>query len=163
MIYNYYLGLGSNIEPRITYLHRATSFLAQYGVIPRRSSLYQSEPWGETNQGRFLNAVIEYRIHLSPREFLALIKEIEKKVGRLPNRHWGPREIDIDILWSDHPPINEPDLEIPHPHLFQRRFVLEPLAELENQLLIGESRYDISQLLYNCPDNSRVQKLNIVW
>ena len=95
------------------------------------SSLYETEPVGGPPQGKYLDGVAEIRTMLAPRTLMALLKEIEKKVGRTPSDvRWGPREIDLDILLFDDIIIDEPDLKIPHPLLHLRDFMLEPICEI---------------------------------
>jgi 2-amino-4-hydroxy-6-hydroxymethyldihydropteridine diphosphokinase len=98
--------------------------------VVSRSSLYETAPVGETDQPPFLNNAVGVETVLSPRELLAVIKEIEKIIGRTPTYRWGPREIDIDILLYDDLVINEPGLTIPHPRMHERAFVLVPLSEI---------------------------------
>jgi len=126
-----FLGLGSNLGDRSANLRAAVSHLRKAGVHPTRSSsCYETEPVGPQDQGKFLNAVIEVRSSLEPRELLDLCKEIERRLGRQPTIRWGPRLIDIDILlWGDRV-IDEPDLRVPHPEMPNRAFVLAPLDEI---------------------------------
>jgi len=95
------------------------------------SKLYESEPVGGPPQDKFLDAAAEIRTKLTPRALLAHLKDVERRVGRVPSKvKWGPREIDLDILLFDDLIMNEPDLTIPHPLLHERAFMLEPLCEI---------------------------------
>ena len=103
--------------------------------VLRASSVYQTQPWGVEDQPDFLNCVLEVSIRLSPPELLEYIKEIEESMGRKPSLRYGPRLIDIDILFYGDIILDRPDLQIPHPRLHQRAFVLVPLVELNQGLI----------------------------
>jgi 2-amino-4-hydroxy-6-hydroxymethyldihydropteridine diphosphokinase len=96
----------------------------------RRSPLYESQPWGPVEQPNYLNMVIEIATALPPEELLRLCKEIEKQQGRVPGERWGPRPLDIDILLYDDRSIHTESLTVPHPRMWERAFVLHPLADL---------------------------------
>ena len=96
----------------------------------RQSSVIETEPWGDTDQPRFLNQVLEVEWAGTPRSLLTTAKEVEREGGRKPTRRWGPRVIDVDILLFGDERISEPNLEIPHPRLDERPFVVESLREL---------------------------------
>lgn len=131
-----YLALGSNVGDRARALERARSLLAERGARGlRESAVRETEPYGVTDQPRFLNQVIEVEWAGTPRELLETAKGVEAAIGRTPARRWGPREIDVDILLFGDESVAEPDLAIPHPGLWQREFVLEPLAELRPDLV----------------------------
>lgn len=127
-----YLGFGSNLGDRRKRILTAMELLDRTeGVsVVSRSSLYETDPVGVTDQPPFLNAAAGVETTRSPRELLGLIREIEKTIGRTPTFRWGPREIDIDILLSDDCVINEEGLTVPHPRMHERAFVLIPLAEI---------------------------------
>ncbi len=108
--------------------------------LVRASSLYATAPVGGPEQDDYLNQVVELRTELSPRELLTAIGRIEAELGRERLVRWGPRSIDVDILWYDGSSIAEADLEVPHPRMEQRRFVLEPLAELAPDLVLPSGR-----------------------
>jgi 2-amino-4-hydroxy-6-hydroxymethyldihydropteridine diphosphokinase len=130
-----FLALGSNVGERDRYLERAKVELQQRGVrIDHESEVRETEPFGVTDQPRFLNQVLQARWEGSPRELLAVAKEVERMVGRQPTFRWGPREIDVDILLFGTQTVSEPDLEIPHPGLRDRPFFREPLLELDPAL-----------------------------
>lgn len=131
------MGLGSNLGDREAYMREALERLSRHSEVKIRglSSLYESEPWGNKNQGPFLNAVVEIETGLSPKGLLAFIEQIEQEMGRKREVQWGPRLIDVDILFYDQLVIEEKDLKIPHPHIPQRAFVLEPMAEVAPNLL----------------------------
>ena len=163
MVYKYYLGLGSNIDPRIDYLKKACRLLSRSGSIIQKSGLYQTQAWGNHNQADFFNAILEFNSSLSPQKLLKEIKNIEILIGRCKKVKWEPREVDIDIILCRNCNINEPDLKIPHPLFAQRRFVLVPLAELDNRIHIVPYNKSVSELLDTCPDQSYIQKIEAVW
>jgi 2-amino-4-hydroxy-6-hydroxymethyldihydropteridine diphosphokinase len=126
-----YLGLGSNLGRRDRNLSAARRRLRQRGVrIVRQSRVIETEPWGVVDQPRFLNQVVEVEWPGSPRKLLAAAKAVEREGGRKPTRRWGPRVIDVDILLFGEERISEPGLEIPHPRIAERQFVLAGLEEL---------------------------------
>ena len=117
-----YLGLGSNLGRRERNLSAARRRLRLKGArILRRSSVVETEPWGVTDQPRFLNQVLEVAWEGTPRELLGAAKAVEKEGGRRPSRRWGPRAIDVDILLFGDERIDEPDLVVPHPRLALRQ------------------------------------------
>ena len=126
-----YLGLGSNLGSRARNLSAARRRLRQRGLrVLRQSRVIETEPWGVTDQPRFLNQVLEVEWYGSPRELLAAAKAVERHGGRKPTRSWGPRTIDIDILLFGEVRVSEPGLQIPHPRIAERPFVVAGLSEL---------------------------------
>ena len=127
-----YLGLGTNLGDRCANLREASRLLAsEPGLhLLRCSQVYETEPWGVTEQPRFLNCVTEVAATLEPEALLARCQAVEREVGRVPGPRWGPRLIDVDILLYGLQVVDLPDLEIPHPRLHLRAFALVPLAEL---------------------------------
>jgi 2-amino-4-hydroxy-6-hydroxymethyldihydropteridine diphosphokinase len=125
------LGLGSNVGIRPRNLSEARRRLRQRGVrILRQSRVIETEPWGVVNQPRFLNQVIEGEWLGTPRQLLKAAKDVEREGGRVKTSRWGPRVIDVDILYFDDVKIEERDLVIPHPRIGERPFVLRSLEEL---------------------------------
>ena len=123
-----FLGLGSNLGDRQRYLDDAVAALP--GVVAA-SSVYETEPvGGPEGQGPFLNMVVELDTDLGPRELLALCERLEAAAERVRVERWGPRTLDVDILWVEGVTVREPDLEIPHPRMAERSFVMDPLAEI---------------------------------
>lgn len=126
-----YIGIGSNLGSREENCERAIKFLIENGItVVKRSSMFETEPWGVKEQPKFINMAVEILTALKPEALLHLLKNIEIEVGRLPASHWGPRIIDLDILLYDDLIIKTPELEIPHPHISERDFVLKSLAEI---------------------------------
>jgi 2-amino-4-hydroxy-6-hydroxymethyldihydropteridine diphosphokinase len=131
-----YLGLGSNVGDRAHHLAEARRLLADRGVrLLRESAVRETEPFGVTDQPRFLNQVLEVEWSGRPRDLLDAARAVESAVGRTPTRRWGPREIDVDLLLFGDESVDEPDLVVPHPGLWERDFVLTPLAELRPDLV----------------------------
>ncbi len=158
-----YIGLGSNIGDRESNLIRARFMIAglEGVVITRESSLYQTAPWGKTDQEDFINQVIELDSYLSPLELLHRLQEIEIKLGRQREVHWGPRKIDLDILLYGRESIDLKELQVPHPFLMQRLFVLVPLAEIDSELVFpdGSKIEEVLARLTKSADVSDLQKL----
>ena len=126
-----YLGLGSNLGSRSRNLSAARRRLREKGVrILRLGRVMETEPWGVTDQPRFLNQVLEAGWDGTPRQLLRTAKQVEKEGGRRPARRWGPRVIDVDILLFGDERIHLPDLVIPHPRIAERDFIVASLEEL---------------------------------
>jgi len=154
-----YLGLGSNLGDRAANLEGAIAALAVEGVeTVKRSSLYATEPVGFAPQNWFLNCVIEAATELMPRQLLRATQQVEHDVGRRRLVRNGPRIVDIDILFYGANVISMPDLEIPHPRIAERRFVLIPLRELAPSLRHPTLRATIAELLSGTPDRSEVRR-----
>lgn len=133
-----YLGLGSNVGDRGRHLAEARRLLGERGArVLRSSAVRETEPFGVTGQPCFLNQVIEVAWEGSARELLHVAKAVEAAAGRTPTYRWGPREIDVDVLLFGDESIAEPDLVVPHPGLWERPFVLQPLGELRPDLVAG--------------------------
>lgn len=144
-----FLGLGSNVGDREEYIEQAVFLLSKTpGIkIGKRSSNYESEPEGVTNQPAFINAVLEIKTKLSPDELLGVCQDTENTLGREREVEWGPRAIDVDILFYDAEVISTDTLTIPHPLLHERIFVLEPLKEIAPNFMHPILEKDVS-LLY---------------
>jgi 2-amino-4-hydroxy-6-hydroxymethyldihydropteridine diphosphokinase len=145
-----YIALGSNLGSRLQNLRTALQALPPEVRHLRLSPVYQTPPWGITDQPAFLNTVLEAETLLAPIQLLDHLKKIEKKMGRVATVRNGPRVIDLDILFYDELAMKVNRLEIPHPHLEGRGFVLLPLADLVPELVhpvIGET---ITQMLKRC-------------
>jgi 2-amino-4-hydroxy-6-hydroxymethyldihydropteridine diphosphokinase len=126
-----HIGIGSNLGDRKEHCLKAVRLFSEKGIhIRRRSSMYETEPWGERNQPRFINMAIEGETRLTPVRLLEVLKMIEDEVGRKETFRWGPRVIDLDILLYDDLVMDTSELIIPHPRMHEREFVLRPLAEI---------------------------------
>ena len=143
-----YLGLGTNLGDRAANLAQAVEMLASERlVIKRVSSSYETAPRDYLDQPFFLNQVIEVATDLFPRQLLDRAKQVERKMGRVKGVAKGPRVIDVDVLLYGHSVVSMPGLEIPHPSIAERRFVLEPLAELAPEFRHPVHHRTIRQLL----------------
>jgi 2-amino-4-hydroxy-6-hydroxymethyldihydropteridine diphosphokinase len=129
-----YVGLGANLGDREATIRCAADLIG----AERLSTIRETEPWGYTDQPRFLNAVAELDTELSPRELLDVLLGVERELGRERGAgpRYGPRVIDLDLLLYGEETIDEPGLTVPHPRLHERRFALEPLAELDPVLVV---------------------------
>jgi 2-amino-4-hydroxy-6-hydroxymethyldihydropteridine diphosphokinase len=138
-----YVGLGANLGDREATIRAAVAALP--GVVAV-SSLRETDPVGKTDQPEFLNGVAALETALSPRELLDVLLAVERSLGRERRERWGPRTIDLDLLLYGNAVIDEPGLTVPHPRLHERRFTLEPLVELDPELVVpGRGR--VSDLL----------------
>jgi 2-amino-4-hydroxy-6-hydroxymethyldihydropteridine diphosphokinase len=143
-----YLSLGSNLGDRETNLRRARERLHAAGLrLLRESSLYETEPRDVPDQPWFLNQVIEAETSWFPRQLLSQLQRIERELGRKRGDPKGPRVIDLDILLFGEAVVTAPELEIPHPRLAERRFVLEPLAELAPDFRHPLTRQTVREML----------------
>lgn len=158
-----YLSLGSNIGDRYHYIQTAKQELKKHLSILNESSIYESEPWGEKNQNWFLNQCIEIETQLDPHKLYTLIEQIEKKLDKEKTTKFGPRTIDIDILFYANQIIKPSisnikyPLTIPHPRLSKRQFVLTPLSEIAPNLIHPLDNKTIIELQSECTDKSEVK------
>jgi len=157
-----FVALGSNIGDRLGFLQRAMDALGSApGFRVRRvSSVYETEPVGNKDQPQFLNAAVELDSLMSPQDALLNLKQIERAVGRSPSERWGPREIDLDLIYVQDLVANGPELVLPHPEVASRRFVLTPLAEIAPEFVDPLRKRSLSELLASCPDPNSVVKIS---
>jgi 2-amino-4-hydroxy-6-hydroxymethyldihydropteridine diphosphokinase len=142
-----YVGLGSNIGDREGMLRRALELLGRRARVVAVSSFRETEPWGVAEQPDFVNAVAAIETELRPRELLDDLLSVERELGRVrTGPRFGPRTIDLDLLLYGDLQLDEPGLTLPHPRLHERRFVLEPLFELDPALVVP-GRGTVSDLL----------------
>lgn len=153
-----YLSLGSNLNDRFANLRRAVDGLQQFITITAISPVFATEPWGETKQPPFLNVCVAAVGTIAPHDLLERIKKIEQEMGREPSRHWGPRLIDIDILFYDKLVIDDENLTIPHPHIAERAFVLAPLAVIIPDFRHPQTGVSVQEMLEKV-DLSGVERL----
>ena len=134
-----YIALGSNIEPRGKYLEEAIALLSEHEKISveKESSIYETVPVGYTDQDLFLNMVVEIHTELSPYDLLYYCQHIENHLGRKRTIRYGPRTVDLDILLYNQESVDDEALTIPHPRMYNRAFVLIPLAEINPNLSIN--------------------------
>ena len=142
-----YLSLGSNLGDRKANLESVFEELTPAIEVILCSSIYQTEPWGFKDQPDFLNMVVQGETELLPRELLAYLKKIEKKIGRKPSFIYGPRLVDIDILFYGKKVVDEVQLTIPHNKIPERAFVLVPLLEIAPDLKFPDSDQTVSDLV----------------
>ncbi|MEY4273746.1 MAG: 2-amino-4-hydroxy-6-hydroxymethyldihydropteridine diphosphokinase [Bacteroidota bacterium] len=152
-----FLSLGGNLGNTQEIFERTYPMIEnKVGPILQKSSLYQTAAWGLTDQADFLNQVVLLESSLTPNEILAEIQVIEKALGRERQVTWGPRTLDLDILFIDQELIQESDLQIPHPHIQDRKFILIPLHEIAADLNHPIYNKSIRELLNESKDTSAV-------
>jgi len=157
---NVFLLLGSNLGDRNAYLQQAIIAIEnEVAPVIKKSSVYETQSWGKTNQPDYLNQVILLQTDLPAQTILQKILNIEWTIGRVREEKWGPRIIDIDILFYGDEIIDEPQLKLPHPELHNRRFTLEPLAEIAPDMVHPVLHNTILQLKNNLTDRLIVKKL----
>jgi 2-amino-4-hydroxy-6-hydroxymethyldihydropteridine diphosphokinase len=154
-----YLSLGSNVGDREAQLQDARAKLATVGRVVAESSFYETEPVEFTQQPWFLNCALALETSKTPQQLMAAILRIEEEMGRRRVRKKGPRSVDIDILLFDDTVLDSKELTIPHPAMHQRRFVLEPLAEIAPELLHPVLKKTIRELRDALPPGQAVRKL----
>jgi 2-amino-4-hydroxy-6-hydroxymethyldihydropteridine diphosphokinase len=154
-----YLSLGSNVGDRAAHLRAAIESLAGLGTVKAASGFYETEPVDFVDQPWFVNCVVALETGWSPRDLLAHALAIEEGMGRRRARDKGPRTIDIDIVLFGDRVINEPGLKIPHPAMQERRFVLEPLAEIAAEAVHPVLKKTAQELLAGLPTGQTVRLL----
>ena len=132
-----FLGLGSNLGDREQLLSDAVDRLIAVG-LRAVSPTYETDPVGGPDQGAYLNIVVELDTDLSPRQLLQVCRRLEAAAERVRDERWGPRTLDVDVLWVDGATVADPDLDVPHPRMWQRRFVLAPMRDLAPDLVSAE-------------------------
>ncbi len=155
--YHCVIGLGSNLGEKARQIKEAVAGIAQLGTIEKLSSLYKTQPWGNEAQDFFLNAVLSMKTCIEPLDLLGKLIQIEADIGKEKKVHWGPRKIDLDILYYGQKIILDNSLMIPHPFLHLRNFVLVPMQEVAAELLHPIFRKTTTELLEQCPDDSLVE------
>jgi 2-amino-4-hydroxy-6-hydroxymethyldihydropteridine diphosphokinase len=152
-----YIGLGSNLGDRVAYLREAVQRLRAIITIEKVSRLYVAAPLGYVRDDAFVNAVMQAKTTLKPIELLEMMQGIEMAMGRRPGVQFGPRPIDLDMLFYDAIQMETRKLTVPHPLIPQRAFVLKPLSEIAPNLMHPVLYYTVSQLLQDADDADQVQ------
>ena len=156
---NVYLLLGSNLGNRQAYLQQAVVKIENdAGHVVQQSGVYETQSWGKTNLPAYLNQVILIETELPAQQLLNKLLQIELLLGRTREEKWGSRTVDIDILFYGNEIINLPQLTIPHPELHNRRFTLEPLAEIAPELVHPILQLTVKTLLFGVKDKLQVKK-----
>ncbi len=155
-----YLSFGSNVGKKKDNIAKAKKALLKLKIaIDKESSFYKTEPGGNKDQDFFINQVVRIRTSLTPLKLLIFIKNIELKLGRTSFDKWGPREIDIDILFYNDIIVNTPQLYIPHPEIPNRKFVLVPFCEIVKKFIHPGLKVTVEELLKNTTDTGSVEKM----
>ena len=155
-----YLLTGGNLGNRQALLQQATQLIeSKAGKLAAVSPIYETEPWGISDQGNFLNQVLVIRTRYSAAELMSLLLSIEEEMGRMRLEKFGARIIDIDILFFDNETHQSAHITIPHPEISRRRFALVPMAVLAPQLIHPVLQKNMQQLLTACPDPLVVKKI----
>ena len=159
-----YIALGSNVGDKLLQCRKAISEILKidHHRLLARSSFYKTQPIGYTVQDWFVNGVIKLETELEAHELLRSLKALESRLGRVETFRWGPRTIDLDLLFFDDEQIHSEELIIPHPLLHERQFVLIPLAEIDPHLVHPVLRQTIRELLTQLKENQGVEKLPAV-
>ena len=162
MLHTAYIGIGSNLDSPEENCLKAIELLQAHSEVTlvARSSLYQSEPFGITNQNWFVNSVVQLTTSLSPGELLQECLSIEQKMGRTRNEKWGPRLIDLDILFYDDLVLKQEGLKIPHPGIAERSFVLAPMCEIAPKFIHPKLKKPIQTLLTEIVNPQKVNLLH---
>lgn len=156
-----FLSLGSNMGNRGDNLKMALMCLEQWGILDtHNSSIYESEPFGKKDQPDFYNMVVKARVNCPPADLLTAILAVERSLGRERKEKWGPRTIDIDILYYGSLVVDEKGLTIPHPGIAERKFVLVPLCEIAPDFVHPVLKKTSKELLMVCKDTGKVSLLS---
>lgn len=156
---NIFLGLGSNIDDRVTHINTATSLIKGCNEIKivKSSLIYETEPWGIRNQNAFCNQVLMLESSLLPEDLLTFIKNVEIKTGRTQREKWHEREIDVDILFYGSEIISKEKFSLPHKEIQNRKFVLVPMCEIAQEFMHPVLNKSMKQLLTETKDVSEVK------
>lgn len=156
-----YIGIGSNVGDKLHHCERAISEILKIDrhKLLVKSSLFKTQPIGYTSQDWFVNGVIKIETDLEAHQLLQTLKGIESQLGRAETFRWGPRTIDLDILFFDDIEIHTKELQIPHPLIQDRQFVLIPMAEIDRNLIHPVFKKTVRELLDNFKEDQGVEKL----
>ncbi|MBU3741887.1 MAG: 2-amino-4-hydroxy-6-hydroxymethyldihydropteridine diphosphokinase [Candidatus Kapabacteria bacterium] len=154
------LALGANLGDRIAMMHRAVARLADAGVEHMVCSpMYETEPVGYTEQPAFVNMAVAGQTSLTPHQLASACRSIEQALGRTPRAKWHEREIDIDIVLYGHHVVHDDALDIPHPRMQDRRFVLQPCADIVPDMMHPLLQRRVNELLTACSDTAGVRRI----
>lgn len=155
-----WLLLGSNIGDREAHLHSATKALGSHYRLLEASAIYETDAWGDRRQDAYLNQIVRFSVTDAPEELHRVTRDIERQMGRTEKGNFRPRKIDIDILFyglRGEVIVDTPSLVIPHPKIQLRRFVLEPMAALDDELVHPVFGKSIAEMLEECEDGLEVR------
>jgi len=157
-----YIGIGSNVGDKAQQCKRAIFEILKIGrtKLLAESSLFKTKPIGYTSQDWFVNGVIKIETEMEPLKLLRILKTIELQLGRKQTFRWGPRSIDLDVLFFDDEEVRTKELQIPHPRLHERQFVLIPLVEIDRNLLHPVLKKTVEKLLEELKEDQGVEKLD---
>jgi 2-amino-4-hydroxy-6-hydroxymethyldihydropteridine diphosphokinase len=160
MLRQIYLCIGGNLGEREANLEEAIGFIDfNFGDVLAVSSVYESEPWGMTDVPNFLNQVVHIQSELTNEELLAEIAELEEFFGReRSDNGYVSREMDVDVLFIDEEIVESESFQVPHPRIAERRFVLEPLAEIASEVVHPKLKLSVAELLKACKDPGKVTR-----
>ncbi len=156
-----YIGIGSNLGDRVRQCEKAISEILRVdgNELLARSSFFRTEPLGYTSQPWFVNGVVKIATDLDPVSLFQSLKTIEGLLGRTETFRWGPRSIDLDLLFFNQACIETPEIKIPHPRIHERKFVLVPLAEIDSNLLHPVFKKTVRDLLNEMKEPQGIEKL----
>lgn len=155
-----FISIGSNLGDRISNCRKAANEMAKFCKYIKVSSLYETEPVDKEDQPNFINAAAEIRTDLTPHELLKKLNLIENQLGRVREEHWGPRTIDLDIIFYGDLILNDDDLIIPHPRAQLREFVLGPICEIDPNFIFPRLNISVLDVLNKIKNKKRVVKLS---
>ncbi len=154
-----FLALGSNVGDSVTYIHKAIELLSKKISNIQTAPIYTSKAVGFTDQPDFFNTAIKGKTDLEPLELLTFVKDIEQEIGRIYRFRWGPREIDVDIIFYNDLIFKNDTLEIPHPRAHERDFVLVPIADIDPTTVHPVLKKTVAKLLQELPETAILKKL----
>jgi 2-amino-4-hydroxy-6-hydroxymethyldihydropteridine diphosphokinase len=157
-----FIGLGSNLGNRLEFLQQARNELAEQKDVKLKniSAIYETEPVGVKEQPQFLNQVVEAETTEEVSVLMKTLKHIEHTIGRTETMRWGPREIDLDLLYYNSIVYSDETVHVPHPEIANRRFVLVPMKEIAPTFVDPLRKQTVEELLHRCQDTSTVRKIN---